>query len=266
MKSMFPVPILVLLLFFTLTATAVARGKETGFLNRTVKVGGETYRFQVYVPREWNSHQKWPVVLFLHGAGERGSDGLVQTEVGLGSALRRFNDRFPAVVVMPQCRKDVWWPADAMQAQALAAMEQAIKEFRGDRSRLYLTGLSMGGYGTWAMAAKHPGIFAALTPICGGVRLPERLKAEMPSAIPADAGDPYLYVAKKIGKTPVWIFHGGSDTVVPVEESRKMNESLQASGGQVKFTEYPEVGHNSWDKAYADPEWAKWLFSQKLGK
>jgi len=248
------------------SATVWTRDRETGFLNRTVKVGSEVYRYQVYVPQQWSRQRKWPVILFLHGAGERGSDGFIQTEVGIAKAIRIYNDRFPVIVVMPQCRKDVWWPAEAMQGQALASLEQAVKEFHGDRARLYLTGLSMGGYGTWAIAAKHPGLFAALTPICGGVKLPERLRAQQVSVAPAEAADPYGYIAGKVGRTPVWIFHGGDDKTVPPGESIKMNQALQAAGGQVKYTEYPGVGHNSWDKAYAEPEWIRWILSQRLTK
>src|SRR5229473_144796 len=95
---------------------------ETGFLNRAVTVDGTTYRYVVFVPLDWTSNKKWPVVLFLHGAGERGDDGLAQTQVGIGAAIRFHSDRFPAVVVMPQCRKGIWWQDPAMEVQVLAAL------------------------------------------------------------------------------------------------------------------------------------------------
>jgi predicted peptidase len=234
-----------------------AWAKETGFLNRTAEVGGVIYGYQVYVPAEWNSSRKWPVILFLHGAGERGNDGLLQTQVGIATAVRLKSERFPAVIVMPQCRRNTWWTEPAMEAQALKALEKTVKEFKGDPARIYLTGLSMGGYGTWSLAAKHPGRFAALAPICGGVRPPRRMAQE-----PQEA-DPYSGVAAKIGKTPVWIFHGGADKTVPVSESRSMNEALKAAGGNVKYSEYEGVGHNSWDKAYGEPEFITWLLAQK---
>lgn len=249
------------LLFLLLTSTGIAKPAETGFLNRTVKLNGETYRFQVYVPHNWTKQQKWPVILFLHGAGERGDDGLAQTDVGIGTAIRKNAARFPAIVVMPQCRKEIWWPDDKMQAQALQALEQSIKEFNGDRARVYLTGLSMGGYGTWAMAAKKTGKFAAYVAICGGVAHPSR--KDLAVAVPPGS-EPYAFVAQQIGSTPVWIFHGDADAVVPPEESRKMHEALKAAGGNVKYTEYPKVNHNSWDRAYAEPELLKWLLDQKL--
>jgi predicted peptidase len=258
-------PVLLILLsaiFFALTSSA--RAAETGFLDRTVKIGAENYRYQVYVPRDWNKGRKWPVILFLHGAGERGDDGLVQTEVGIGAAIRRQVDRFPAIVVMPQCRKGQWWTQDAMQEQALKAFEQSVKEFNGDPARFYLTGLSMGGYGTWSIASKHTGKFAALVPICGGIRPPPRVNIPDSDKASDPNVDPYAEAARKIGKTPVWIFHGGADPVVPPDESRKMNEALKAAGGDVKYTEYENVGHNSWDKAYAEPELMKWMLGLSL--
>jgi len=236
---------------------------ETGFLNRTVKIGKTAFRYQVYVPAEWNKGARWPVVLFLHGAGEHGEDGLLQTQVGIGPAIRLHRERFACIVVMPQCRESKWWADPAMEAQALAALDQSLKEFKGDPSRVYLTGISMGGYGTWSLAAKHPERFAALSPVCGGIRPPARTGSTLAAE---QSGDPYAAVASKVGKTPVWIFHGGADNVVPVTESRKMNEALIAAGGNVKYSEYEGVGHNSWDRAYADPDFMKWILAQRKVK
>jgi predicted peptidase len=237
-----------------------AKPHETGFLNRKVTSQGTEYRYVVYVPDGWDKHKKWPVVLFLHGSGERGEDGLIQSEVGLGGAIRRHIERYPAVVVMPQCRDKVWWADPAMESQVLAALDAAMKEFNGDPSRVYLTGLSMGGYGTWSIAAGHPGRFAALVPVCGGIRRPDA------GAVQEGPADPYAETAKKIGATPVWIFHGNADQSVPVGESRKMEAALKANSGNVKYTEYEGVGHNSWDKAYSEAELPAWLFAQKLEK
>ncbi len=250
-----------------LAAIFASAKQQTGFLNRTAQVGNVTYKYQVYVPAEWTGNKKWPVILFLHGAGERGEDGLLQTQVGIGSAIRLHADRFPSVIVIPQCRRGVWWAHSDMENQALAALEKAIKEFKGDPDRIYLTGLSMGGYGTWTLAFRFPGRFAALAPICGGVR-PLARGGSQPGDSPfADPKvDVYALIASKVSKTPVWIFHGGADNVVPVDESRKMNEALKEAGGNVKYTEYPGVGHNSWDKAYAEPEFMPWLLSQKRSR
>jgi len=250
-------------LLVALAAAGLAAPPETGFLNRTVAVDGVDYRYQVFVPANWTPDQKWPIVLFLHGAGERGDDGLAQTDVGLGHALRRFPDRYPAVIVMPQCRNDKFWSDPAMEAQALAALERSSKEFNGDAARTYLTGLSLGGYGTWAIAVRNPGKFAAIAPVCGGVVAPGSLRGIIPE-LEAEGGDPYVTAAKKVGSTPVWIFHGDADKTVPVAESQKMNAAVRAAGGDVRYTEYPGVNHNSWDKAYAEPEFPKWLLSQRL--
>jgi len=242
---------------------AWARRPETGFLNRTVTVDEVTYKYQVYVPGNWSKKTPWPVILFLHGYGEEGDDGLLQTQPGLPTAIREHVDRFPFVVVMPQCHKQDWWTNAPMEAQALKALDQTMQEFKGDPQRVYLTGLSMGGYGTWALGSQYPGRFAALVPICGGIRLPPGHHI-VNAHDTDDSANPYAAIAAKIGKTPVWVFHGGADDTVPVTESRQMVEALKAEGGDVRYTEYPGVKHDSWDKAYAEPELAAWLLSHRL--
>jgi predicted peptidase len=246
----------------TAAVLAHASSPETGFLNRTLTVDGVMYRYVVYVPMGWSADQKWPVVLFLHGAGERGDEGLAQSDIGLGKAIRTHPDRFPAVVVMPQCRKNDWWQSPAMEAQALAALDAASKEFNGDADRTYLTGLSMGGYGSWDVASKVPNRFAAVAVVCGGILLPPAAKNLHATPQP-DAADPYSDTAKKVARLPIWVFHGGADPTVPVTESRKMVEALKALNADVRYTEYEGVGHNSWDKAYGEVEFATWLFSHK---
>jgi predicted peptidase len=150
-----------------------------------------------------------------------------------------------------------------MEAMAMATLEASIKEFHGDRSRVYLTGISMGGYGAWDLAARNPGKFAALAVICGGVTRP-RPDFPLESSLEQNNPDPYADIARRIGKTPVWVFHGGADDVVPVDNSRKMVAALKAGGGNVTYTEYPGVAHNSWDRAYAEPELPAWMLQQKL--
>jgi predicted peptidase len=219
----------------------------------------------VFVPQTFSPRKKWPIVLFLHGVGERGSDGLQQTDIGIAHAIRKDASRFPFIVVIPQCRSDKRWIQRAMQAQALGALEQSIKEFHGDRNRVYLTGLSMGGYGTWDMTAKYPGKFAAYVPICGGIHGPARLPdARVDLAADPKIADPYAETARRIGATPIWIFHGDADETVPVEESRKMAAALRSAKANVRYTEYPGIGHNSWDKAYAEPELIPWMLAQTL--
>ena len=252
--------LLLLVLVFTLGSPAFARKQETGFLDRSLSLHGATYKYQVFVPDNWSSNQKWPIILFLHGAGERGTDGLIQTQVGIATAIRNDRSRFPAIVVLPQCLKEQIWIKPDMQELALAALAAAAKEFQGDRKRTYLTGLSMGGYGSWALAAAYPHKFAAVVPICGGILLPDDARKQ-----PDSDRIPYLEAAKKIGtKLPIWVFHGDADPDVPVSESRHMVEALKADGADVRYTEYPGVGHKSWDKAYADPELMIWLLSKSL--
>jgi predicted peptidase len=190
---------------------------------------------------------------------------MIQTEVGIGTAIRRFNSRVPFIVVLPQCQKNRWWTEPEMQSQALRALDRSIAEFNGDPRRSYLTGLSMGGYGSWAIAAANPGRFAALAVICGGVRPPRAAPRTPESPDPASSdADLYTPVAQKVGKTPVWVFHGAIDPVVPVSESQKMVEALKANGGNVKYSEYEGVRHDSWVKAYSEPDFFSWLLSHQV--
>ncbi len=244
---------------------ASAQKVEAGFIKRDIKVAGERYCYQIFVPPHYTPDEKWPVILFLHGAGERGTDCEHQTQIGLGPVMRQELETFPAVVVFPQCRPDSVWIGH-MEELALKALDKTIKEFQGDPSRIYLTGLSMGGYGTWYLASRYPKKFAAIAPVCGGIMPPAGriFPRNAMALIPRDK--PYETIAKKIGKTPVWIFHGSADPVILVTESREMNAALKALGGNVKYTEYPGVSHNSWDKAYAEPEFVRWLLSHRLEK
>lgn len=249
------------------THSALAKKQDTGFLDRTLSLQGTTYKYQVFLPDNWTPKQRWPVILFLHGAGERGDDGLNQTDIGIGTAIRIDRNRFPAIVVMPQCRKNIWWIQSPMDDIAIQTLDAASKEFHGDPQRTYLTGLSMGGYGSWRLAEKYPGRFAAMIVICGGIRPPEAAikgNPELAQLTPPDSPESYKNAAAKIADTPVWIFHGADDDVVPVTESQRMYAALKARGGEVHYTEYPGVKHVSWDKAYDDAKLFLWLFSKSL--
>lgn len=244
-----------------------AKNHETGFLDRTVTLQGTVYKYQVYIPDNWTPRQKWPVILFLHGSGERADDGLQQTDIGIGTAIRVDRTRVPAIVVMPQCRQNLWWVEPPMTEMAIATLDAATREFHGDPSRTYLTGLSMGGYGTWYLAEKYPGRFAALVVICGGIHPPlATLKAhpELAKWTPAAGPRSYSEAAAKVGKVPVWIFHGANDDIVPVVESQRMQAAMKQLGAEVHYTEYPGVKHVSWDKAYDEPKLFPWLFSKSL--
>ena len=239
----------------------LCRGEKPGFLNRMITAGGVAYRYVLYVPPSWTPGEKWPVILSLHGSIERGSDGIVQSRVALGAAVRRYPERFPAVIVMPQCRPGVDWIDPTMQAQALGALDAAIKEFNGDPKRVYLTGLSMGGYGAWNLAARYPGRFAALAVVCGGIKWPPEAAMQ-----PLGSGNdnPYARTARAVAHIPIWVFHGDQDRNVPVSESRRMVEALKALRVPVRYTEYPGIAHECWDITYRNPELAAWLLSQRL--
>jgi predicted peptidase len=258
--------LIMLILTGAVMLTWPARAKQDGemFQDRAITIGTTEYHFRVFTPKGWSKKKQSPVILFLHGAGERGDDNLVQTKVGIGPAIVRQAETLPFIVVLPQCARNRWWTEPDMQAQALKALDQTIKEFNGDPRRTYLTGLSMGGYGSWIMAAGNNSLFAAVAVVCGGVRPPPRVNVPQPTDGLTTATDPYGAVAAKIGKTPVWVFHGAADPVVPVSESQKMVDALKAGGGSVRYSEYEGVGHNSWDKAYGEAELFPWMLSQKL--
>jgi predicted peptidase len=243
----------------TLALPALAQTIETGFLNRTLAVGAESYRYQVYLPGGFTRSQAWPVILFLHGGGERGTDGLIQTEVGIGSAIRRFADRFQAIVVMPQAHPPQGW-VGVNADMALKTLDATEQEFPTDKGRVYLTGLSMGGAGTWYIAYRHPQRFAALVAICARVR-PSATTTD--PVVPTADGEPFATLAERIKHLPTWIFHGDADATVPVDESRGVAAALKALGAPVKYSELPGVPHNSWDAAYRSPELTEWLFAQR---
>lgn len=231
---------------------------QTGFLDRSITIAGTTYPYQVYVPRNYTSAHAWPAVLFLHGAGERGADGLLQTEVGIGPAIRRDPNRFPGLVVMPQAPEDTRWSAAPGDA-ALAALDETAAAFVVDPKRIYLTGLSMGGHGSWYLGYHHAERFAALLVICGFVGdRPNR-----PTFVPSGDGTPYQRTAARLANVPTWIVHGEADPLVPVEESRAMAAALAAAGGEVHYTELPGIDHDSWTAAYASESIVRWLFAQR---
>lgn len=239
---------------------------ETGFINRTVVDGIHTRRYQVFVPVDYTPMQRWPVILFLHGGGEQGNDGLMPTEVGLGSAVRRNQDRWPAIVVFPQVRPGRRWNGEDA-AWALKALEQTEREFSTDPSRVYLSGLSRGGAGAYYLAYRDPGRFAALLVVCGRVTAASTLNGrpapDLDPVTPAAAGDPFDALAAKLKGLPVWVFHGDADKAISVEESRHLVVALKMVGARITYTELPGVGHNAWDVAYGDRAVAEWLFSHR---
>lgn len=188
-----------------------------------------------YLPPEYGrDDRRWPLLLFLHGKGERGHAESVLRHgppklIAAGRA-------FPFIVVSPICPAEHWWDAETLGA----LLDRVCADHAVDEDRIYVTGLSMGGFGTWTLAMTYPDRFAAIAPVCGG-------------------GSPYL--AERIAHLPVWVFHGAKDPVVPLYESERMVEALQKIGGKVKFTVYSEAGHDCWTETYANDQLYDWLLS-----
>jgi predicted peptidase len=217
---------------------------------------GAKLPYRLYKPKGATGKERLPLVLFLHGAGERGDDNDAQLKNGVRFFVAN-QAQFPCFIAAPQCPAKFQWvdtpwgnPKHTMPAQPTEPLRLAIemvssleKEFPIDPKRLYVTGLSMGGFGTWDVIQRYPKRFAAAVPVCGG-------------ADEAAAG--------LIAKVPVWVFHGGSDDVVKTARSRNIVEALKKAGGSPKYTEYPGVGHGCWDQAYQEKELFPWLFGQKL--
>ena len=244
-----------------LSMAASAHATDAHFVASEVTVAGHRYPFQVFVPRDWTADRSWPVVLFLHGSGERGSDNEAQLKQGLPPWLQTHGAEFPAVVVAPQAPDDTVWSGEVERA-AMAALEKSIHTYHGDRTRLYLTGLSMGGYGVWQLAVDHPGMFAAAAPVCGGILGLDDMPELKVYGVPANV-DPYAWVAGRLKPTPVWIFHGAIDDQVPPADSRAMNKALSKAGDEVRYTEFPGVNHGSWVPTYDSPALWPWMFSHK---
>ncbi len=253
-----------LMLFLMIASLACRAGAPARFVPRSLELHGKTYHYRVFVPNGWTARRHWPVVLFLHGSGERGNDNRAQLSQGLPPWLSQHGSGFAAVVVIPQAPDGTHWNGEVEQF-ALRALNRSIRAWHGDRHRLYLTGLSMGGYGAWQIALDHPGMFAAAAIICGGIQHPNDSDKLYVMGIPASVGDPYAWVAAHIGKLPTWIFNGAIDDVVPPAESHRMHAALQARGDDVRYTEFPGVGHGAWPMAYATPGLWPWMFSHRLG-
>lgn len=246
-----------------LSAVQVSHATDAHFVAGEVTVQGHRYPYQVFVPRDWSADRAWPVVLFLHGSGERGSDNEAQLKQGLPPWLEKHGADFPAVVVAPQAPDNTVWSGEVEKA-AMAALEKSIGAYHGDRSRLYVTGLSMGGYGVWQVAADYPGMFAAAAPICGGILSLDDMPELKVYGVPAGA-EPYAWVANRVKPTPVWIFHGSVDDQVPPQGARDLYKALSKAGDEVRYTEFPGVNHGSWVPTYDSPALWPWMFAHKTG-
>ena len=249
-----------LFIFALAGCSTVPPPRSGSFVERTVTVAGRSHAYQVFVPAHRANGAMLPVILFLHGSGERGSDNHAQLKAGLGPYVRGHAADFPAIVVFPQVEENGEWMG-ANVDMALAALDAASDEFDGDPQRSYLTGLSMGGYGTWETALKAPTRFAALVPICGALLAPNDERKLYVTEV-AGAPDPYASLAAKLGGVPIWIFHGAKDEAVSPADDRKTFAAFKAVGADVQYTEFPDAGHNSWDATYHHDAMWQWLFAQ----
>ena len=250
-------------ILFCGACSTLPAGRDMGeFVKREITVDGATHRYQVFVPARAAGGPKPPVILFLHGTGERGSDGDKPAQVGLGPHVKAHLADFPAIVVFPQAPDDHEWKGETARL-ALAELDQATGEFNGDRDRTYLTGLSMGGYGTWELALMEPQRFAALVPVCGALLPPREERLTLFVTPLANEADPYAALARKLHHLPTWIFHGARDNVVAPDDDRRTYAALRVAGADVRYTEFADADHNSWDSAYATPALWPWLFAQR---
>ena len=200
-------------------------------------------KYLLYLPGDYDkSPQRWPLVLFLHGAGERGQRLDLVKKHGPPKLVDRGR-QFPFILVSPQCPAASWWTKET--AALLALLNEVASRYRVDPNRVYVTGLSMGGMGTWALAAADPNRFAAIVPICGG-------------------GEPKT--AGRIKRLPVWAFHGAKDRTVPLKATRDMIDALEKAGAKPRLTVYPEAGHDSWTATYSNEELYTWLLSQRRAR
>jgi predicted peptidase len=230
-----------------LVASFTGGDAKTGFVNRIHKGKDGDAKYVLFVPHAYKADKDYPLILFLHGAGERGDDGQAPVMQGIANGGIKFKNNeksFPFFVIFPQARLKGSWKAGTPDAdRALAILEEVQKEYKIDGKRLYLTGLSMGGSGTWSLAAAHPNKWAAIAPICG-------------------SSDPDT--ASKIKHIPTWAFCGDKDNAKLVESNRNMIKALIGAAGEPRYTELPFVGHNSWDCAYVTPELYTWFLKQSL--
>jgi len=244
--------------------------QETGFLNRSIQIQGVTYKFQVYIPESYErpgeempggkKADRFPIILFLHGRGERGSEGMWQTQIGLAQQLRDHPERWPFVVVMPQCPQRHFWTDPEMLRVAMGTLDQEEREFHTDPDRVYLTALSLGGYGAWELLKNFPHRWAAAAIASSGIfwsYAPDRWRdvATMPEEY-----------ARKIGRVPIWLFHGTDDPTVVPRQSELMYDAFKAEGGHLRLWDYQGFKHDCWTRAFNEPELPRWLLAHRVSQ
>jgi predicted esterase len=222
--------------------------QATGFINRVFHDAAGEHKYVLFLPANYSPEARWPVILYLHGAGERGTDGTLQTTIGLGPFVKARRDDFSYVVVFPQCEDQqipilqAWSPNSADGKRALAILSQVEREYSIDARRRILTGWSMGGYGTWSLGAADASHWAVLVPVSGG-------------------GDPAW--GSRLANVPIWAFAGANDQVVPPRETERLVDAVRAAGGHPRLTIVPNAGHEVWKDVYNDPQLYAWLMNPR---
>lgn len=235
------------------------------FQSRETVFNSKRLLYRLYVPGNRKENEKLPVMLYLHGSDERGDNNEGQLSGPAPLILEKPNN-FQFIIVFPQCPAGRFWDKDMIEV-AITELNDTVREFNGDETKLYLAGFSLGAFGTWMAAAEHPDKFAAIVPMSGRIlpRSGERKDVSAEILRLADEKDPYAAYASKLNKIPIWIFHGANDPIVPVENSRQMAKALKAVGNEnARFTELENTGHVSLNAAFSNPELFKWLAEQHI--
>ncbi|MDA1230273.1 MAG: alpha/beta hydrolase-fold protein [Planctomycetota bacterium] len=222
---------------------AAGDAPETGFVNKVFRQAGHESMYVVFIPHNYDGSKPYPTILFLHGLGQSGTDGLAQAGRGLATAIRKREHDFPFIVVFPQSHDRTWLADSTDGKRAVAILDCVGQNYRVEINRVYLTGYSMGGEGTFSIAAAHPNRFAAIVPICGGID---------------------TSIAPKLKNTPIWCFVGDADAVSTVTDLRLLMRAITKAGGRPIYHEYPGVGHDCWDQTYDNPDVYEWLLTHKL--
>lgn len=233
---------LLIALFGSAAISHAALDTPTGILFTSIKQGEQEFKYAIYVPRNYKATEKYPLIMFLHGAGECGTDGAKQVAVGIGPAILLNEEKWNFIVVFAQkpVRADPWEKYDDA---VMAMLRKTMVDYSVDPTRLYLTGLSQGGHGTWVIGGNHADLWAAIAPICGYGNA--------------------AAIAAPLKKMPIWTFHGEADMTVPMSQSKNIVEAVTAAGGTAKLTTYPGVGHDSWTKAYREEKLYDWFLSHR---
>lgn len=270
-KLMLKLAILVLLSLGTFACAKISPNaqitpefSQEQFPRRQATFGNTVVNYRVYVPKDRAVGERLPVLLYLHGADDRGRDNEKQLN-GLAGLILANPDRFRMIGVFPQCEPDRFWDFDEIN-NARIALNDAIEEYDGDESRIYLSGHSLGAYGVWSMAARNSYDLAAIVPLSGRVLPRANEQGSLGDEFKelTDSANPYLAIAKRLGDLPVWVFHGADDKIVPIDGSRTMVQALRDAGSSnIRFSEIAGVGHNTIESAFQNPELFEWLARQQ---